>query len=295
MRKLNRSPLRYPGGKSNITPLIKVILETKGERSTTYIEPFAGGAGVAINLLLDNVVDKIVINDYDKAIYSFWRAVKEETNALIALIADTPVSIDEWHKQKAIYTEQRKHYSLQLGFAAFFLNRTNRSGILNAGPIGGYEQAGAYSLDARYNKFTLIERIVSISQKKDDIFIYNKEIRKFILQIIPQYQKNAFIYFDPPYFTNGKRLYKNFFVEHDHVEIFRYMHENVECDWILTYDDRPEIREIYINYPMCNYQLSYSAANKGKGTELIIFKQHDLMPNMCPIDKSIRQLAITEI
>jgi len=270
-------------------------LKTKSNQPTTYIEPFAGGAGVAVNLLLDNVVDRIVINDYDKAIYSFWRALKEETDALIALIENTPVSIEEWHKQKAIYTEKNNQYSLQLGFAAFFLNRTNRSGILNAGPVGGYEQAGSYQLDARYNKSVLIKRIEAIAKKKSRIFIYNKEIRKFITQIVPKYQDNALVYFDPPYFVNGRRLYKNFFVENDHVEISRYIHENIMCDWVMTYDDKTEIRAIYTKYPMCSYQLSYSAANKGKGTELIIFKRRELMPNIQIKNKIIEKLAMAEI
>ena len=295
MNDLNRSPLRYPGGKSNITPLIKSILETKGNRPLTYIEPFAGGAGVAINLLLDDVVDNIVINDYDKAIYSFWRALKEETDALVDLIRNTPISIDEWHHQKAIYTSMNKRYSLQLGFAAFYLNRTNHSGILNAGPIGGYAQTGEYTMNARYNRPALIDRIETIARKKSSIFVYNKEIRKFIVQTIPKYQGNSLVYFDPPYFVNGKRLYKNFFIERDHNEISHCISENVECDWVMTYDDMAEIREIYAGYPMYNYQLTYSAANKGKGSELIVFKRPGLIPDTHVIEDNLSQLAITTV
>jgi len=290
---LNRSPLRYPGGKSSITPLIKLILSKKDNRTTTYIEPFAGGAGVAINLLLDGVVDKIVINDYDKAIYSFWRALKEQTDGLISLIEDTPVTIEEWYKQKAIYSTSNRKYSLQLGFAAFFLNRTNRSGILNAGPIGGYSQTGLYKMDARYNKAMLVERIQSIAAKKKGIFVYNKEVRSFLTHIVPKFQEHAFIYFDPPYFMNGKRLYKNFFVENDHVEIARSIVQNVTCDWVMTYDDEARIRCLYSNYAMRNYVLTYSAANKGKGTELIIFKSSGLVPNELEIKNELTRLAIS--
>lgn len=292
---MNRSPLRYPGGKSSITPLIKRIIESKENRPITYIEPFAGGAGVAINLLLDEIVENVVINDYDKAIYSFWRALKEETDALISMIEDTPVTVDEWHRQKAVYTDMNKKYSLQLGFAAFYLNRTNRSGILKAGPIGGYAQAGDYNIDARFNKQALISRISAIAQKKSAIIVYNKEIRKFIEQVVPRYQNNALIYFDPPYYVNGKRLYKNFFVEDDHREISDYIRNNVECDWVITYDDEPEMRAIYCDYPMCNYQLTYSAANKGKGTELIVFKNRDLVPSEQVISRELKQFSINAI
>jgi DNA adenine methylase len=296
---LNRSPLRYPGGKSNITPLIKFIIEKNSANvsdSFTYIEPFAGGAGVAVNLLLDGVVTSVVINDYDKAIYSFWRALKEETDALIELIRRTPVTVEEWYKQKDIYLADNRKYSLKLGFAAFFLNRTNRSGILNAaGPIGGYEQKGTYLIDARFNKEVLIERIQNIAAYKKHIFIYNKEIRSFITQVLPKYRNNAFVYFDPPYFSNGKRLYKNFLEHEDHVEIARYISQNVLCDWILTYDDAPQIHDIYSQYQYTarKYNLNYSVANKGKGTELLLFKSPELLPTKQEIDSYLRRLEIS--
>lgn len=208
---MNYSPLRYPGGKSKIAPLIRLIIEKTGSSDITYIEPFAGGAGVALSLLIEGVVDQVVINDYDKAIYSFWRALKEAPQELIDLIEHTPLTIDEWKHQKDIYSTQNKRYSVELGFAAFYLNRTNRSGILSAGPIGGYNQTGNYGMDARFNRDALIGRIQEIAKYKSQIVVYNKEIRSFISGVIPKYQANAFVYFDPPYFENGQRLYKNFF------------------------------------------------------------------------------------
>jgi DNA adenine methylase len=291
------SPLRYPGGKSNITPLIRLIIEKKNNDvigGLTYIEPFAGGAGVAIDLLLEGIVSTVVINDYDKSIYSFWRALKHETDALIDLIEKTPVNIDEWHRQKNIYLKTNYKYSLELGFAAFFLNRTNRSGILKAGPIGGYDQKGTYLLTARYNKNTLINRIQKIALHKKALFIYNKEIRSFISQVISKYSGNTLIYFDPPYYAHGKRLYKNFLTHNDHIEIADYIKHHVPCDWVLTYDDAPEIRNIYsiYHYTCRKYTLNYSAANKGKGVELIFFKSPELLPTGDGIDSKVKQLSL---
>jgi len=292
------SPLRYPGGKSNIAPLIRHILEEKydsARNDLTYIEPFAGGAGVAINLLIEGVVSKVVINDYDKSIYSFWRALKHETDTLIRMIDKTPITINEWHRQKSIYLKANNKYSLELGFAAFFLNRTNRSGILKAGPIGGYGQNGTYQMDARYNKDTLIDRIQKIASHKKALFVYNKEVRCFISQIIPKYSDNALVYFDPPYFAHGKRLYKNFLTYEDHVEIADHISQHVPCDWVLTYDDAPEIRNIYsaYSYPSKKYTLNYSAANKGKGIELIFFKSPELIPTDKNQNYKVKQLSIT--
>ena len=120
-----------------------------------------------MDLLLNGTVKNIVINDYDKAIYSFWRAILEDSKRLVSLIKNTEVTVEEWYRQKNIYNNFNTKYSLELGFATFFLNRTNRSGILNAGPIGGYRQNGNYLIDARYNKEKSIEKILRISKLKE--------------------------------------------------------------------------------------------------------------------------------
>lgn len=292
---MNYSPLRYPGGKSKIAPLIRLIIEKNGGPNTTYIEPFAGGAGVALSLLIEGAVNQIVINDYDKAIYSFWRALKESPQELIELIKHTPLTIEEWRHQKDIYSTQNKRFSIELGFSAFYLNRTNRSGILSAGPIGGYSQTGNYSLDVRFNRETLIKRIQEIAQYRSQIVVYNKEIRSFISGVIPKYQDNAFVYFDPPYYENGQRLYKNFFSPCDHADIARNIIDGVECPWVITYDDVSELREIYSDFVQRQYNLNYSAANKGKGSEIIIFKNSDLLPSSdevrnCMVDFQLREV-----
>lgn len=292
---MNYSPLRYPGGKSKIAPLIRLIIEKTGSSDITYIEPFAGGAGVALSLLIEGVVDQVVINDYDKAIYSFWRALKETPQELIDLIEHTPLTIDEWKHQKDIYSTQNKRYSVELGFAAFYLNRTNRSGILSAGPIGGYNQTGNYGMDARFNRDALIGRIQEIAKYKSQIVVYNKEIRSFISGVIPKYQANAFVYFDPPYFENGQRLYKNFFSPTDHTDIALSIINGVNCPWVITYDDVPELRGIYSNYVQRRYNLNYSAANKGKGSEIIIFKDSYLLPPSDEVRKCMGDFQLTEV
>ncbi len=292
---MNYSPLRYPGGKSKIAPLIRLIIEKTGSSDITYIEPFAGGAGVALSLLIEGVVDQVVINDYDKAIYSFWRALKEAPQELIDLIEHTPLTIDEWKHQKDIYSTQNKRYSVELGFAAFYLNRTNRSGILSAGPIGGYNQTGNYGMDARFNRDALIGRIHEIAKYKSQIVVYNKEIRSFISGVIPKYQANAFVYFDPPYFENGQRLYKNFFSPTDHTDIALSIINGVNCPWVITYDDVPELRGIYSNYVQRRYNLNYSAANKGKGSEIIIFKDPYLLPPSDEVRKCMGDFQLTEV
>lgn len=275
--KISYSPLRYPGGKFKLSPLIKMIINKLNSSTITYIEPFAGGAGVALDLLLSNCVDEIIINDYDKAIYSFWRAIKESPKQIIELILSTPINIREWKKQKNIYMNCSNCYSVELAFSTLYLNRTNRSGILAAGPIGGYSQDGNYKIDSRFNRYSLIEKINVISKYKDKIRVFNKEIRSFIKNILPNYSKNSFIYFDPPYYANGQRLYKNSLTHEDHKEIAYYIINYVKSPWVITYDDNINISNIYSEFIQCKYHLNYSVAFKTKGTELLILKDYDLL------------------
>lgn len=267
---MNYSPLRYPGGKSRLAGFIRLVIQNLNIDDCTYVEPFAGGAGVALSLLLDGTVDRVVINDYDKAVYSFWRAVKNEPAKLIERIKTTPITIEEWHKQKEIYNAARS-YSVDYAFATLFLNRTNRSGILNAGPIGGYSQAGEWKMDVRFDKEALISKIEAIAEDKDSITVYNKDIISLLRNYTYRLEGNLFFYFDPPYYNKGQKLYKNFFEPMDHERIRDVIIEEVTAPWIITYDDVAQIELLYDGFEKKRYDLTYSAANKGTASELMIF------------------------
>ena len=279
---MNYSPLRYPGGKTKIAPLVSLIMEKAGIHNGTYIEPFAGGCGVALSLLLTNKVDRIVINDIDKTIYAFWYAVLNQTVELIQLINSTAVTVEEWKRQKTIFEDKDVSDTLSLGFATFFLNRTNRSGILKAGPIGGYAQTGNYLIDARYNKEDLIKRIFKISELRSQICLYNMEIKSFITEILPQYSQNSFAYFDPPYYEKGHELYTNFFSAEDHKDLCE-MIKKLNIDWMVTYNNVEAIRKMYLGKEQKTYDLNYSLANKGKNTEIIVLNR-DLWPSKTDVE-----------
>lgn len=266
------SPLRYPGGKRKLEPFMEMLIEQTGHIGGTYVEPFAGGAGIALELLEKNIVNEIVINDFDKGIYSFWRAILTETDRFIDDIRNVALDIDEWNKQRTII-EDCSRYSYELGFATFYLNRTNRSGIIKGGVIGGIEQSGNWRMDARFNRETLIERIINIVNRKKSIHIYNKDASSFVKKYLPKYEQNAFVYFDPPYFGKGKQLYLNFFSYDDHVRIEQMINSQVNCDWVITYDDVQEIADIYQNHVFRRIDLKYSAAVKRKASEIIIFNE----------------------
>lgn len=271
------SPLRYPGGKGKLAPFMEYMIDKLDLRGGTYIEPFAGGAGIALELLFTGVVNHIVINDYDKAVASFWKAVLTENSRFVEQIMNVPIDIQEWEKQREILRTSNK-YSFELGFATFFLNRTNRSGIINGGPIGGKKQDGEWKLDVRFNRESLAERVKAIGERKRDITVYNKDVNSLIVNYIQKYGERTLIYFDPPYFEKGKQLYMNYFSLEDHKRIEKLIDEHVNCNWMITYDNAPEIVRIYDGYEIKQYDLNYSVAKKRVASELIIFPTRDVCP-----------------
>lgn len=288
------SPLRYPGGKGKLAPFVEMLIDDYGHRGGTYIEPFAGGAGIAIELLEKGVVSQVVINDLDKGVYSFWRAILSDSERFIAELERVPLTIEEWRKQHDICLNLNNKYSFELGFATFFMNRTNRSGIIKGGVVGGKKQNGLWRLDARFNKEGLINRIKKISLMKNRIHIYNKDIESFLLNYVPKYEDNAFIFFDPPYYEKGKQLYMNFFNHDDHVRIEKIIRELVKCDWIITYDNVAPIMKIYNEYNICSFELNYSAYEKRKARELMIFKNEKMIPSRIMFNEKKCHLKLVE-
>lgn len=283
------SPLRYPGGKGKLQPFMELVIDKSGHNGGTYIEPFAGGAGLAIGLLRKNYVSQIVINDYDKRIYSFWRAALSESERFIEMIHTIPLTMDEWYKQREICIGEASKYSFGLGFATFYMNRTNRSGIIKGGVIGGVDQAGAWKLDVRFNRDELAKRIEAIAAFKSSIVLYNQDIKTLINNYIPKYGKDSLVFFDPPYYKKGKQLYINYFNHGDHVEIEKRIRQQVKCDWVVTYDDVPEIEEIYKKHRIHKFDLNYSVANNGAASEIIVFSDESIIPTKKELkEKKIR-------
>lgn len=265
------TPLRYPGGKTQLSKFVSNLLLINNLNNTIYVEPFSGGAGISISLLLKGIVDKIIINDIDPSIHAFWYSILNYHELFISLIESTDVTIESWNRQKKINEIHKDDpYSIENGFSTFFLNRTNRSGIISGGVIGGRSQVGKYRIDCRYNKRDLIRKIQNIFSKYDHIMLYNIDANKLIDQNIkfldPQ---KTFIFFDPPYYMQGKKLYTNSFDHQDHVDLYKSITELKDYHWITTYDYHQAIIEIYKDVPQFQYSLQYSAQNKRKERELL--------------------------
>lgn len=270
------SPLRYPGGKTQLYPLVCDTIRANNLTDVTYIEPFAGGCGLALKLLFKGDVDHITLNDFDIAIYSFWFSILNFADRFCAMVEEVPVTVEEWHKQKKIYNTRDDSDILLLGFATFFLNRTNISGVIKGGFIGGKDQSGKYKIDARFSKKGLIQRIQRISSHRERISFYNLDAIDFIEKIIPTLT-NVFINFDPPYVKKGSSLYKNAYSEHEHRELSQKI-TSCNFPWIVTYDICPLVKDLYYKFRNSTLGINYSIGDTRSAKEYIFFSDDLIIP-----------------
>jgi len=282
--------LRYPGGKGPLAGFLEKVVTQNDLHDGDYVEPFAGGAGVAWSMLFGEFVRNVHINDLDKSIHSFWVSVLDHTEELCRLICDTRVNMTQWRKQKAINDSLNEHSTLDLGFSTFFLNRTNRSGIIKGGVIGGKGQTGPWKLNARFNKRDLIHRIQRIARYKSRVSLHCRDGREFIEQVVPRLPQKTLIYLDPPYYAKGKELYENHLSHSDHKNIATLMQRRIRQPWIVSYDAVPEISAMYEKRRSLIYRLSYSAQARYRGEEVMFFSDKLAIPDVAhPI--SLRRKA----
>lgn len=274
----NLTPLRYPGGKSKLYKYTKKLIKKNKLKGCTYAEGYAGGCGLALELLFKKDVNSIILNDIDRSIYAFWITVLNEGEKLIEKINSTEINMEEWYKQKEIQNNKEDASLYELGFSTFFLNRTNYSGIINAGPIGGYEQKGNYKLNCRFKKDDLIDKIKSIYDMRNSISFYNKDALDFLDILKNKNIDDLFIFLDPPYFEKGPGLYTNFYTESDHRELENYVNK-LENNWVVTYDNADIIKKIYGKHKHQEYTLHYSAKKVYKGTEVMFYS-----PKIVPVN-----------
>lgn len=264
------TPLRYPGGKQKLAPFVAEIIEENGLAGGHYVEPYAGGAGVACELLLNGIVSHIHLNDSCSAVHAFWKSVLSHTDELCDRISSASLSVREWRRQRAILADRVNQSTIDLGFALFYLNRVNRSGIISGGLIGGLAQVGEWRMDARFPRLELVRRVESIARYRKVIHLRNWDAEKFISQYIPRLPPATLVYCDPPYFDKADRLYTNHYKEDDHARIAGTI-QAIDRPWIVSYDAAPQILENYSRRRGFVYGLQYNAARAYMGSEVFFF------------------------
>lgn len=277
-RLVNFTPLRYPGGKGKLSEFVKGVLQKNDLVDGEYCEPYAGGAGVALELLMHEYVTRIHINDISRPLYALWSSILTMPDEFSRKIRDATLSVRAWDRQKRIFGHPDEHDELELGFAAFYLNRTNRSGILNGGIIGGRAQTSEWGIDARYNAKDLAARVEAIASMRDRIKLYNKDAADFLANMVPDLPQRTLVYLDPPYFVKGAKLYIDHYKAKDHAAIAKLVRRIKPQAWMVSYDDVPEIRALYGKQRGIRYELGYSAREVKNGVELMYFSDKLTIP-----------------
>lgn len=278
------SPLRYPGAKWRLDNFVSALVRDNGLAGGHYAEPYAGGASLALSLLFGGRVAEVHLNDLDRSVWAFWKSAVEHSGELVARVRSTKVTIDEWHVQREVQANKHNASILDLGFSTFFLNRTNRSGIITGGVVGGKAQSGKWKLDARFNKTNLIERLERIRAYKTRIHVSRLDALTFIArrgESLPP--KRSLMYLDPPYFAKGQDLYMNAYRPGDHAAVADAVMQQIKVPWLVSYDDVPEIRSLYGASRRIRYALRYSASSTRTGQEVIF---------MCPGLRARRGLLL---
>lgn len=258
--------------------LLSQIRKLNALGNRTIAEPFAGGAGASLSLLFLEESPEIHINDADSAISDFWWALIHRSESFADMVSNARLDMAEWRHQRDVYRSRTRISRLRRGFAVFYLNRCNRSGIImNGGPIGGIQQKGKWKLDARFNKSELVRRCLKIAEYRDRVHISCRDGIKFIDE---HDNASLFFFIDPPYFAKGKTLYLNALDESYHVALGKKLRSLSNAAWVLTYDDCPEIRSIYQDWANIRpFSLRYAAAEKRTGKEVLIVPKWMELPN----------------
>lgn len=275
------TPLRYPGGKAKLAPFIKALLAENDLEDGWYIEPFAGGAGIAVQLLLQGYVSRIAINDVSLPVYAFWYALTTEPQRLSDTILTIELSVAEWDRQKGVLRKADPSNLFELGLSVFYLNRTNRSGVLNGGIIGGRAQAGNWLIDARFNRIELAYRVRRLGELAKQIEVSCLDAVEFLSNIKKRAPKNkSLIYADPPYYEKGRQLYLDYYISEDHLEFANFMKSNLMNHyWMVSYDDVPAIRKMYSEQRTTSYSIPYSVRSARLGSEVMFYSPSLKIPS----------------
>lgn len=265
------SPLRYPGSKHQLSRYVQDVLELNGLHPTLYVEPFVGGASVALHMLQLPSVEQAILMDADPWIASFWQTLFFDTAWLVKQVQTVEVTVERWQQFKNARPETVREQALTL----LFLNRTNYSGILEGqvGPIGGKKQRSVYDIACRFPRATLVKRIEQIATYRDKIrgiwaCSWDDGVARLLeLQQAREVSRNTFWYCDPPYY-GPRKLYRYEFSDTDHRQLRDFLMA-LQQPWLLSYDVAPVIRELYAGAQVREIEWHYSSV-RSRGRELLI-------------------------
>lgn len=283
------SPLRYPGGKATIAQhLGDVYLAQDGHMPIEiWIEPFAGGAGAALDLLTRDVVDEAWLIDAHPALAAFWGTVIDDGERLAAVVAATVPTMQLWEQSREVL-EAGDVGTFDLAYAAFVINRCSRSGIVapRSGPMGGRHQTGRYTIASRFNGPPLADRILHVHSLRSRLRVHHGDGIGYIEQLNDSGIVDEVVLFvDPPYIREGNRLYANGLDPAAHQRLSAALHAT-EARWLLTYDNHCDVQDVlYPDHRVVPFNIRNTANRARLATELAV------LSNNLQVDESVFGLS----
>lgn len=271
-----------------MAPYLTQVIRAQPSRPTSYAEPFAGGAGAALKLLVDEVVKTIHINDLAPGVAAFWRSVFNNSESFAALVRDASVTVEEWYRHREVFNNPDQHDDLTLGFSTFFLNRSNRSGILTARPIGGLDQSGAWKINARFNREELADRILFLGQYRRRVSVTQLDAKEF-MSTVEDLGRSLLCYVDPPYIVQGEDLYLDSLTYEDHLALAGYL-ADTSVPWLLTYDTAELVtNELYRGFRAAQFSIAHTAQKQHVGSEYVVFSDQLEVPSLELVNRANAQ------
>ncbi len=267
-----RSPFRYPGGKTWLVPHIRQWLGTLISKPDLFIEPFVGGGIVSLTVAFENLADRIVLVELDKDVAALWETMLSDDNDwLTNRIIEFDMTIDAVRQELSIPPADKKQHA----FHTLIRNRTNHGGILAPGSGLLKHGENGKGIKSRWYAETLCKRISNIKYVRDKITFIQGDGIEAIKEYAPQ--KSAAFFIDPPYTAgrNGKRAGTRLYTHNalDHEELF-FQAKKIRGELLMTYDNADEVIQIATRHGFMHKTISMMNTHHATMQELII--GHDL-------------------
>jgi DNA adenine methylase len=261
-----RSPFRYPGGKTWLVPYLRRWLASLPAHPAEFVEPFAGGASIGLTVAFEELAAHVTLIELDEQVAAVWQAILGEHGTWLAhRIANFQLTAT--NVERALSAPARSIH--EKAFQTILKNRVNRSGILapGAGKIKNGE--GGKGLNSRWYPATLQKRILDIVAIRERL-TFEQADGLTVLRQMAQHAEAVF-FIDPPYTAGGKRAGSRLYLhsELDHQTLFDVASQ-LKGDVLMTYDDAQEVRQLAAQYGFDVEAIPMKNAHHSEMKELLI-------------------------
>jgi DNA adenine methylase len=262
-----RSPFRYPGGKTWLIPTVRQWLKQNHQSANILIEPFAGGGIVSLTAAFEKLADHIIMVEMDEEIAAVWEVILNGKNKWLA---EKILKFDLSHENVKIEFDKLNKKIHDVAFCTILKNRIFHGGILAKGSGMIKNGENGKGISSRWYPKTLHDRIIAIDYVKSKIDFINGDA----FETLEKNRDNpsAYYFIDPPYTVAGKRLYTHFDIDHE--KLF-YLTSKLKGKYMLTYDDTSEIRHLAFKYNLDFRTIPMKTTHHLEKNEIIISDNFD--------------------